>query len=66
MKSRIRLNGFNRECETEENLEQLRRKLLDLNDGNDVIITFKLKGKQRVGMSECGLKFAENLVEGLR
>ena len=66
MKAIIKLKRFNRECETLENLDVLQRKLLELNNGEEVIITFKLNGEQRKGMGDMGYKFAENLVEGLR
>ena len=66
MKAIIKLKQFNRECEVIENFKQLQKKMLDLNDGEEIRITLKLNGEQRKGMGDMGFKFAENLVEGMR
>jgi len=64
MKTIVKLNGFQRECETAEDLRQLKKKLLDLNNG--ATITLKLNGRQRIERPEMASNFAENLVEGLK
>ncbi len=64
MKTIVKLNGFERECETVEDLIQLKKKLIDLKNG--ATITLKLNGQQRIERSEMASNFAENLVEGLK
>ena len=64
MKALIKLNGCQVECETAGDLKQLKRKVLDLNNGETIKLV--ITRKQRVGMSDCSSGFAENLIECLK
>ncbi len=66
MKAMVKFNGFARECGTADDLKQLKRKLSELNNGEEIRIALKLNREQGNGVSKIGHGFAENLVEGLK